>query len=156
MYPAINLQINQETNLNVVTPITNFIPTFSTSYSTELHKVQKIVTKYLPILSHDPIYSWILAKGIRTVSRRAPSLSSFLSPSFFSSRNTSTNWLSFQGTFKCGGRSCAYCSFIKGGDTITSMSTGKSYKIHSFSQLQHALHNICHYLYRMLFYTIYW
>lgn len=57
----------------------NFSPTFSTLYSLEYDKVRKIVNKYLPVLSHDPIYSQILAKGIRTVSRKAPSLGNLLS-----------------------------------------------------------------------------
>lgn len=107
-------------------------PTFSTSYSTEFNKIQKIITKYLPVLSNDPIYSQILAKGIRTVSRRAPSLSKWLSPSLYTSKQNPTNWLSFKGIFKCGKRGCAYCPFFKGGDTVLLATTGKSHKISSF------------------------
>lgn len=117
--------------------VNNPNPTFSTSYSLEYDKVRKIVNKYLPVLSHDLIYSQILTKGIRTVSRKAPSLGNLLS--LFSSRNNTTNWLSFRGTFRCGGRNCAYCPFIKYGDTIISSSTGKSHKIHSLANCNIAI-----------------
>lgn len=110
----------------------HFVPTFSTPYSAEFHKIKKIVTKYLPVLSNDHIYSQILNKGIRTVSRKAPSLGGLLSPSLYISKKQTAHWLQFKGTYRCGGRSCTYCPFIKGGDTVTSTSTGKSYKIQSF------------------------
>lgn len=67
------------------------------------------------------------------MSRKAPSLGNLLSPSLFSSKTSSNNWLSFKGTFRCGGQNCTYCSRIKGGDIIISSSTGKTHKIHSFA-----------------------
>lgn len=89
------------------------IPIVYTPYSAEFDKIKKIIVKYLPVLCGDPIYSQILSKGIRTVSRRAPSHGRWLSPSLYTSIAASTHWLQFKGTFKCGTNSCAYCPFIK-------------------------------------------
>lgn len=84
-------------------------------------------TKYLPVLSSDPIYSKILSKG-----RTASSLGRWLSPSLYISTKAPTHWLQFIGTFKCGINSCSYCPYIKSGDIVSSVTTGKSHKILSF------------------------
>lgn len=105
---------------------------FSTPYSIEFDSIKKIVVKYLPVLSSDPIYSQMLSNGIRTVSRRAPSLGRRLSPSLYTSTKTPTHWLKFKGTFGCGINSCIYCPFVKKGDTVLSVTTGKTHKIKSF------------------------
>ena len=108
------------------------VPVFSTPYSSEFNGIKSIVNKYLPILYGDTTYQHILEKGIKTVSRRAPTLGSKLSPSLFQSHNTSMNWLQFQGTFKCGTNGCRYCKLIKTGQHVHSCSSEKSFPIKHF------------------------
>lgn len=108
------------------------IPVFSTPYSLEFSKIKNTGNKYLPILLNDPIYSEILSKGIKSVSRRAPMLGNSLSPSLFSSQPSGSNWLHFKGNFKCGIKGCDYCRFIKKVKSVSSSINGKSFDILSF------------------------
>lgn len=88
--------------------------------------------KHLPVLYNDPIYSNILSKGIKIVSRRAPTLGRSLSPSLFSTNRTKSNWLNFTGNFKCGIKTCNYCRYIKTGQLIKSCSNQKEFSIPVF------------------------
>lgn len=108
------------------------VPTFSTPYSLEITKIRNTVTKYLPILCNDPVYHEILSGGIRSVSRRAPTLGSSLSPSLFLGTQPGAYWLYFKGNFKCGIRGCNYCHHIKKGKQVRSCTNGKSFDISSF------------------------
>lgn len=83
------------------------IPIFSTLYSLEICKARNIVERYIPLLFKDEIYTKTLNKSIIVVSRRAPSLSQYLSTSNFSSNLTEgTHWLTFKGNLKCGSDNC--------------------------------------------------
>lgn len=75
---------------------------------------------YLPILFNDPIYSEILSKGIKSVSRTAPTLGGSLLPSLFFNEQLGSNWLHFKGNFKCVIKGCDYCRFIKRGKFVNS------------------------------------
>ena len=107
-------------------------PIFSTAYSMEFNKIRQIVNKYLPVLYSDTSYVSILSKGIRTVSRRAPTLGGVLSPSLFVSKPISQTWLNFVGTFKCGTHGCRYCPLIGTGQVVKSCSNGRDFKIKEF------------------------
>lgn len=130
------------------------VSTFSTPYSLEFTKIRNTVTKYLPILFNDPIYHEILSGGIRSVSRRTPTLGSFLSPSLFSCTQSGSHWLHFKGNFRCGIRGCNYCRHIKKGKHIQSCTNGKTFDISSFINcntcflvyliyMWHLSHSIC-------------
>lgn len=93
-------------------------PVFSTPFSTEYNKIKNIVLKYLPVLSHDPIYAEILSKGVKTVSPRAPTLGRTLSPSSYMSKSPRQHWLQFKGTFRCGSNGCSCCKHVLKGDSI--------------------------------------
>ena len=107
-------------------------PIFSTSYSMEFYKIKQIIIKYLPVLYSDASYTSILSKGIKTVSRRAPTLGGVLSPSLFESKPTSSTWLDFVGTFKCGTNGCRYCPLIGAGKVIRSCSSGRNFFIKQY------------------------
>lgn len=67
--------------------------------------------------------------GIKSVSRRAPTLGNSLSLSLFSSQPLGSNWLHFKGNFKCGIKGCDYCCFIKKGKSVSSTTNSKSFDI---------------------------
>lgn len=60
-------------------------PVFSTPYIIEFEKIKKVIKKYLPVLTNDPIYAQISSNGIQVVPRRAPTLGRWLSPSLYTS-----------------------------------------------------------------------
>lgn len=117
--------------LHISPPSIN-IPVFSTPYSAEFNQIRKIVTKYLPILYNDAAFNNILSKGIKVVSRRAPTLGNSLSPSLVVSEQRKANWLNFKGNYKCGKKGCNYCSHIKKGKQVQSCTNGKVFNIASF------------------------
>lgn len=106
------------------------VPIFSTPYSSKFTKLKSIVTKYLLILLNYPVYHEILS--IRSVSRRAPTLGSSLSPSLFPHTQSWSNWLHFKGNFECGIKGCNYCRHIKKGKLVQSCINGKTFDILSF------------------------
>lgn len=88
--------------------------------------------RYLPVLYGDSAFNEVLAKGIKTVSRRAPTLGNTLSPSLFLSHQSKPNWLHFKGNYKCGQRSCAYCIHIRQGPNIQSCTNKNTHEISTF------------------------
>lgn len=109
------------------------VPVFSTPYSLEFNKIKHMVTKYLPILLNDPMYQEILSKGIKSVSRRAPTLGGgCLSPCLFLSKPPSSSWLHFKGTYKCGTKGCNYCQYIKTGQCVHSSTNNKNVDIRQY------------------------
>ena len=129
--PRDTLLSNIYTNKTLGTPHCD-VTVFSTTFSSEFNQIKSIVNKNLPMLYGDPAYQHILERGVKTVSRRAPSLGSRLSPSLFSSQHTGANWLQLQGTFKCGMNGCRYCKLIKTGSLVHSYSSDKSFPIKHF------------------------
>lgn len=96
-------------------------------------QVSQIIKKHLPILQGDPILSEVLKDGVSIVSKKAPSLADFLSPSLaVASNDTKHTWLMHRGCFKCASSRCTVCKYIDVSSTFESMATGQMYAIKQF------------------------
>lgn len=100
------------------------IPVFSTPYSSEFSKIKNTVNKYLPI------YSEILSKGIKSVSRRAPTLGNSLSPSSFSSQ--AQIGCTLKVTLNAALKDATIVASLKKGKNVSSCTKRKSFDILSF------------------------
>ncbi|XP_056372514.1 proheparin-binding EGF-like growth factor isoform X1 [Hyla sarda] len=108
----------------------NKLPVCVTSYSKQFRTISNILQKYLPILENDNALFNYDKSRIRVVSRRGPFLGSKLSPSLFltSDKGPSTStWLTYPGTWKCGNTQCITCSHIAVSDSFISFSTGQQF-----------------------------
>lgn len=98
---------------------------FSTPYSKEYHKIKQIVDKNITLLKGDQK----MALGYHCVSRKAPTLATYLSPSLFCSPRSNHTWLSTKGFFKCGETRCEMCKWVNNTKEIRSSNTNKVFQI---------------------------
>lgn len=76
-----------------------------------------IIKRHLPMLLVEDSLKHTLREGVRFVSRRAPTLANVVSPSMFTSATQqSETWLTTNGFFRCGHRSCTACNFTRDED----------------------------------------
>lgn len=71
----------------------------------------------------------ILSRGIRIVSRRAPSLGRFPLPYDFQSKTQRRTQLDFTGNYKCGVNNCPCCPCILKGDKFWSTTNNREFTI---------------------------
>lgn len=106
--------------------------TLSTPYSLKFGQIRNIIDRYLFLLANDQICATLYKDGYKIVSRKAPTMASFLSPSFFNPVcSQSTIRLHFKGDSKCGITNCPCCSHILGGNIVSSTDYGTSHRTHS-------------------------
>lgn len=106
--------------------------TFSTGFIPQYRQVVGIVKKHLPHLNSDPNLRHILSSEIRFVSRKAPTLGSKISPSFFSSKTgqQTTCWQTV-GPHKCGHNKCLTYNHVVRTSYFISVANGRTFEIHS-------------------------
>lgn len=87
---------------------------FNTTYSKQFIKIRDIVNKFIPVLKQDTNLHDVLKDGIKSVTRKAPTLQTMLSPSFISTLNKKKgSWLNLKGFFRCGLARCSCCKYVK-------------------------------------------
>lgn len=107
--------------------------TFSTTFSLQYDQVVKIIKKHLPLLSVEKNMWEVLDKGVRFVSRRAPTLGNIISPSMFNSPSPlQTEWLKSVGFYSCGHKKCTACWHADISKTFLSLSNQTTYSIKIF------------------------
>lgn len=108
-------------------------PMFITTYSTEFTKIRQIINKYIPILKQDTNLHHVLMDGVKSVTRKAPTLQTMLSPSLISIPNKKKgSWLNLKGFFKCGLSRCSCCKYVKQTKEIFNLIDGSTYNIKDF------------------------
>uniref|UniRef100_A0A803JV49 Helix-turn-helix domain-containing protein n=1 Tax=Xenopus tropicalis TaxID=8364 RepID=A0A803JV49_XENTR len=89
------------------------VPIFVTIYSRQFYKIKKIIQNLLPVLLNDPQLAPVVVDGCKFVSRRAPTLGNYLSPTVLKSAKAKATWLNIKGTYPCGARRCITCAYVK-------------------------------------------
>lgn len=95
----------------------------------EYKEITKIIKKNLPILSQNEILHDLVHNGCRYVACKAPSLSTKLSPSMFSTNSESKTWLNHKGFYKCNSSRCNACKSAVHMTCFTSLDGNTSCKI---------------------------